>query len=239
MEKGGKMISKKVNSVQEWLPVDEILENGIIKVKNKNYIKILKIIPINFELKSNLEKEAILNSYKIFLKTCNFDIQILIQSNKKDLSNHISKIKEKNKEEKENIKILSEKYTNYIKKINIEKKSSSKNFYILIKEIPEIKKINTNINEKIIFEGITNEDGILEIDNLPLGTYIIKEKTPSQGYISIDDDYIIDITNDKEVKEIEIYRMIWSSISDSTKRVIDLFENEDMKDEKYIVIEYL
>ena len=61
MEKGGKMISKKVNSVQEWLPVDEILENDIIKVKNKNYIKILKIIPINFELKSNLEKEAILN----------------------------------------------------------------------------------------------------------------------------------------------------------------------------------
>ena len=100
------MISKKVNSVQEWLPVDEILENGIIKLKNKNYIKILKIIPINFELKSNLEKEAILNSYKIFLKTCNFDIQILIQSNKKDLSNHISKIKEKNKEEKENIKNL-------------------------------------------------------------------------------------------------------------------------------------
>ena len=116
------MISKKVNSVQEWLPVDEILENGIIKLKNKNYIKILKIIPINFELKSNLEKEAILNSYKIFLKTCNFDIQILIQSNKKDLSNHISKIKEKNKEEKENIKILSEKYTNYIKKINEQSK---------------------------------------------------------------------------------------------------------------------
>lgn len=151
------MISKKVNSVQEWLPVDEILENGIIKVKNKNYIKILKIIPINFELKSNLEKEAILNSYKIFLKTCNFDIQILIQSNKKDLSNHISKIKEKNKEEKENIKKLSEKYINYIKKLNIEKKSSSKNFYILIKEIPEIKKQKININEKIIFDKLNDK----------------------------------------------------------------------------------
>ena len=151
------MISKKVNSVQEWLPVDEILENGVIKLKNKNYIKIVKIIPINFELKSNLEKEAILNSYKIFLKTCNFDIQILIQSNKKDLSNHISKIKEKNKEEKENIKKLSEKYINYIKKINIEKKSSSKNFYILIKEIPEIKKQKININEKIIFDKLNDK----------------------------------------------------------------------------------
>ena len=151
------MISKKVNSVQEWLPVDEILENGVIKLKNKNYIKIVKIIPINFELKSNLEKEAILNSYKIFLKTCNFDIQILIQSNKKDLSNHISKIKEKNKEEKENIKNLSEKYINYIKKLNIEKKSSSKNFYILIKENPEIKKTKININEKIIFDKLNDK----------------------------------------------------------------------------------
>ena len=178
------MISKKVNSVQEWLPVDEILENGIIKVKNKNYIKILKIIPINFELKSNLEKEAILNSYKIFLKTCNFDIQILIQSNKKDLSNHISKIKEKSKEEKENIKILSEKYTNYIKKINIEKKSSSKNFYILIKEIPEIKKINTNINEKIIFDKLNDK------------YFCIKECLSRCGNV------VIDISDQKNAEKI-------------------------------------
>ena len=184
MEKGGKMISKKVNSVQEWLPVEEILENGIIKLKNKNYIKILKIIPINFELKSNLEKEAILNSYKIFLKTCNFDIQILIQSNKKDLSNHISKIKEKNKEEKENIKILSEKYTNYKKKINIEKKSSSKNFYILIKEIPEIKKINTNINEKIIFDKLNDK------------YFCIKECLSRCGNV------VIDISDQKNAEKI-------------------------------------
>ena len=185
------MISKKVNSVQEWLPVDEILENGIIKVKNKNYIKILKIIPINFELKSNLEKEAILNSYKIFLKTCNFDIQILIQSNKKDLSNHISKIKEKNKEEKENIKILSEKYTNYIKKINIEKKSSSKNFYILIKEIPEIKKINTNINEKIIFDKLNDK------------YFCIKECLSRCGNV------VIDISDQKNAEKI-LYSFFYS-----------------------------
>ena len=178
------MISKKVNSVQEWLPVDEILENGVIKLKNKNYIKIVKIIPINFELKSNLEKEAILNSYKIFLKTCNFDIQILIQSNKKDLSNHISKIKEKNKEEKEKIKKLSEKYINYIKKLNIEKKSSSKNFYILIKEIPEIKKQKININEKIIFDKLNDK------------YFCIKECLSRCGNV------VIDISDQKNAEKI-------------------------------------
>ena len=78
------------------------------------FIKIIKINPINFNLKSNLEKEAILNSYKIFLKTCKFNIQILIQSNKEDLSKHISKIKNKIKDEKENIKLLSNNYINFI-----------------------------------------------------------------------------------------------------------------------------
>ncbi len=29
-------------AVQEWLPIQYILENGIIKLKNNNYIKIIK-----------------------------------------------------------------------------------------------------------------------------------------------------------------------------------------------------
>ena len=56
---------KKNNSIQEWIPFEKILENGIIKLKDNSYIKIIKIYPINFNLKSELEKEAILNYYKI------------------------------------------------------------------------------------------------------------------------------------------------------------------------------
>ena len=76
-------------TVQQWIPIDKICNDGIIKLKENKLIKILKINPINYNLKSDLEKEAILNSYKIFLKTCNFNIQILIQSSKVDLSDHI------------------------------------------------------------------------------------------------------------------------------------------------------
>ena len=152
------MSVNKYNSVQKILPYEKILENGIIKLKNNSYVKIIKIIPINFNLKSNLEKEAILNSYKIFLKTCNFDIQILIQSNKEDLTKHISKIKNKMQEEKENIKILSNKYIRFIQKINKSKKSSSKNFFIIIKETPENKKQKINANlEKIIFDKLNDK----------------------------------------------------------------------------------
>ena len=125
---------KELLSVQEWIPIDSFLDNGIIKLKNNNYLKIIKIYPINYNLKSELEKNSILNSYKAFLKTCNFDIQIIIQSNKEDLSKHINKIKKQNEIENNfNIINLSQKYINFINKKNKEKNSSSKNFYILIK----------------------------------------------------------------------------------------------------------
>ena len=151
---------KKINklTLQKWLPIKEINKEGVVKLKNNKLIKIIKVNPINYNLKSNLEKESILNSYKIFLKTCNFNIQILIQSNKEDLSKHISKIKNQIKEEKESIKILSNKYINFIQKTNKNKKSSSKNFYILIKEFPENKKQKINDNlEKIIFDKLNDK----------------------------------------------------------------------------------
>ena len=123
----------KEKTSQDWIPIEEIFENGIIKINKNKYIKILKIIPINYYLKSDLEKSSILNSYKILLKTCNFNFQILIQSNKEDLSQHISNIK-KNIKKINNKKIekISENYIEYINKININKKSSSKDFYIII-----------------------------------------------------------------------------------------------------------
>ncbi len=114
---------KKINSIQKWLPFQKILNNGIIMLKDFSYVKILKINPINYNLKSNLEKEAILNSYKIFLKTCNFDIQILIQSNKEDLSHHINNIQNNiSKKENKYLEKISKNYIQYINKINSERK---------------------------------------------------------------------------------------------------------------------
>ena len=146
---GGEKIIKN-KTVQQWIPIEKIYNNGIIKLKNNKYIKILKIIPINYNLKSDLEKEAILNSYKIFLKTCQFNIQILIQSSKEDLSKNIFNI-QKNISKKENqyLKEISQNYIDYISQINIKRKSASKNFYIIIYYENNIRKEYIE-NEEII-----------------------------------------------------------------------------------------
>lgn len=146
---------KKVKNIsaQEWLPINYIYSNGIIKINKNKYIKILKIIPINYNLKSDLEKNSILNSYKIFLKTCNFNIQILIQSSKEDLSHHIKNI-QKNISKKENkyLEKIGQNYIDYIQKINSNRKSSSKDFYIII---------SNNINKKT---NILESEEILKND---------------------------------------------------------------------------
>ena len=144
------MIKIKEQNVKEWLPLEKIYEDGKIKLKNNNYLKIIKIMPINYNLKSELEKKSIINSYKIFLKTCNFPIQILIQSKKENLDNHILKI-QKNIKKNKKIKNIAEEYIKNIKSINLSKKSSTKEFYIIInneKNNIEEEIIKNELNEK-------------------------------------------------------------------------------------------
>ena len=151
------VINIKVKTVQEWIPIRNIWKEGIIEIENNTYIKILEVTPINYNLKSDLEKEAILNSYKTFFRTCQFDIQILIQSNKEDLTHHISKLKKYiSKKENKYLKNLTENYIQYISNLNNNKKSSSKKFYIIIKNQLFNKKeknmeiIKQELNEKYI-----------------------------------------------------------------------------------------
>ncbi|MBR3697056.1 MAG: hypothetical protein IKM97_02115 [Clostridia bacterium] len=178
--KGGNKEIKKEKTTKDWLPFEYILEDGCIKYKN--YLsKIIKVFPINYDLKSNLEKEAILHSYKVFLKTCDFDIQILVQSKKENLSKHISNIQKSLSDEK-NPKILdiSEKYIEFIKRKNEENKSSSKNFYIIIKS-----ELNNLVNSEEI-----------AINNLNENYFKIKESLSKVG------NKIIAVNSKEETKKI-------------------------------------
>ena len=183
--KGERKNIKKEKTTKDWLPFEKILDNGIIKNKNI-YIKVIKVIPINYDLKSNLEKEAILNAYKLFLKTCDFNIQILVQSKKEDLSKHISNIDQIISNEK-NPKIIkiSENYIEYIKEKNNENKSSSKNFYIILKcELLDYQLENHSHFEKIA------------VDNLQEMFFKVKESLSRCGNL------IQDINSKNEIIEI-------------------------------------
>ena len=157
---------------------------GFVKLKNNKIIKILKVNPINYNLKSDLEKESILNSYKIFLKTCNFNIQILIQSSKEDLTHHIKNI-QKNISKKENkyLEKIAENYINYIQQINLTRKSSSKDFYIIISDTIN-KKMNIFESEEIIKNDLKDK------------YFKVKECLARSGNL------VSELSNSKEVEDL-------------------------------------
>lgn len=139
------------------MPFDFITENGIIICKNV-YIKIIKIIPINYDLKSNLEKESILNSYKLFLKTCNFDIQIIIQSKNENFNQYFFNLKEiSEKEENKKIKEITEDYISFIQEKLNDNKSSSKNFYIVLNYEEKNEKVHEGIRESLAINDLSEK----------------------------------------------------------------------------------
>ena len=70
-------------------------------------------------------------------------------------------------------------------------------------------------DSEVINEGVTNEYGEIEIDNLPLGIYIVKEVRASDGYILNEEE--IEVSLDSEVKYIEIF-----NIPDMEVRMVDI-----------------
>ena len=88
------------------------------------------------------------------MKNCNFDIQIIIKSNKEDISENIKKIEEQKQIEKSlNNNFMVNNFDSYIKFIkdkNKEKLSSSKSFYIVVnsKKFPDKQEENIILDLK-------------------------------------------------------------------------------------------
>lgn len=139
---------KTENSFQDWLKIKEIKTN-VIKLQNGQAVRILKVLPINFNLKSQLEQKAILNAYKIFLKNLSSEIQIIISNKKTDVSKHFYEIL-KNTKENSPIYEMSQDYIALINSIISEKRTITKEFYIVIKVIENTENDVLKITEHLM-----------------------------------------------------------------------------------------
>lgn len=140
-------------TVQYWLPINDI-NDGVVHLKNGKYIKMIEVVPINFKLKTFREKKNILLNYKAFLKGCNFNIQIVIQSRKANIDPHLKMMADfYSKEGNENVRIMNLGYTNLVKEMVSKKKSISRRFFIVF---PYEKPLDISI-KNIKFDDIVQD----------------------------------------------------------------------------------
>lgn len=131
--------------IKELISIEKI-ENGNIKLNDGRKITMIKVEPANFKLKTYLEQKSILEGYKLFLKRCNFNMQILIQTQKKDLDDYIKNVKEAALKDFDLREMIND-YIQFLKEISARKEIITKSFYILIE--------TTNSNEDDIISKIS------------------------------------------------------------------------------------
>lgn len=117
-------------SVKDWLPIKDIMD-GIIHLKNGEYIKILEVIPINFKLKSKTEKRMLILNYRSFLKGCRFPMQISVQCRKANIEPHINRMRTfYDMEKNQQVKSMIKGYINLVTQIGT-KGTITRRYYII------------------------------------------------------------------------------------------------------------
>lgn len=122
----------KAPSTQKFVEISEIKEDTVI-LKDGTLRAIILVSSINFSLKSEDEQNAIIAAYVNFLNVIDFPLQILIQSRKLDIDGYILRLKNKEKEQtNELLKIQTADYIEYIQQLVELGNIMTKRFYIVI-----------------------------------------------------------------------------------------------------------
>jgi hypothetical protein len=120
------------NTTQNLVPLADIVD-GIAIYKNGGAAQIMESTSLNFGLLSEREQEAVIASYAGLLNSFNFPVQIVVKSQKKDISIYMNFLDEAKKNIK-NQKLLDimDDYKKFIEDAIKKKNVLSKKFYIIV-----------------------------------------------------------------------------------------------------------
>ena len=79
-------------SIQQWLPIKKIVE-GVVVTRDLRFIKILEIMPLNFYLKPEAERQSIISSYAAFLKIAPNNLQAQVITQRADMTEYVARMR--------------------------------------------------------------------------------------------------------------------------------------------------
>lgn len=124
-------VAKGDQKLKQLIGINTIENDLIITSKNKK-VAILKVQPINFSIKQQTEKDAIIYSFQKFLNSLDFPTQIIMNTESINLDDYLKSLESKLEEKK--FKELFAKYKTYIHDIITNNKLMNRVFYVIIPE---------------------------------------------------------------------------------------------------------
>ena len=119
-------------STQEFVPIKEV-RDGIVVLKDGAMRGIVLASSLNFSLKSDDERNAIIAQFQDFINSLDFSVQISIQSRRLDIRPYIALLEDTYKEQMNDLmKIQTREYIDFIKTFTDERNIMTKNFFVVI-----------------------------------------------------------------------------------------------------------
>jgi hypothetical protein len=123
--------NKKVSSRQQ-IDIREI-KDGVLVLPNHRYRVVLHVSPVNFELRSEDEQDAIIETYESFLNSVGVPLQVLIRIREMDMDAYLEDLD--NRLQNEKVAIYKKQLANYdefIRELIKTNRILSRQFYVVV-----------------------------------------------------------------------------------------------------------
>lgn len=140
--------SKNKTSARNQIAVKGV-RDGVLMLPNNEYRAILQVSSLNFELRSEEEQDAIIDTYESFLNSVGSPLQILVRTREIDMDKYLEDLNERLEDETEQIyKKQLKNYDEFIRSLITNNKILTRHFYIVVPYRP---------NGKVDFELIQEQ----------------------------------------------------------------------------------
>ena len=132
-------------ATQEFVPIKEV-RDGIVMLKDGTMRAVVLASSLNFSLKSDDERNAIILQFQDFLNSLDFHIQISVQSRRLDIRPYLAILEDRYKEQMNDLmKIQTREYIDFIKKFTESTNIMTKNFFVVVPYDPAILNISSGV----------------------------------------------------------------------------------------------
>ena len=143
--------SNKKASSRQQIDIRKI-KDGVLVLSNHRYRTVLQVSPVNFELRSEDEQDAIIETYESFLNSVGVPLQVLIRIREMDMDAYLEDLDSRLQNEKVAIyKKQLANYNRFIRELIKTNRILSRQFYVIVPH---------NSDGKVDFDLITEQLGL-------------------------------------------------------------------------------
>ena len=185
-------------TVADYLPIEKI-ENGVIFTRDRRYVKIIEVAPINFLLRSAREQRNIIYSFISFLKISPVKMQFKVLTKRADINRQIEHIHQDiENEPDEKCRALQLDYEQLIRKIG-SKEAVTRRFFIIFEFEPFSRRDN---NEVEAISALQTAVNTAKTFLLQCGNEVIERKDTEEDEFAAD--VLYNILNRKSSADVPL-----------------------------------